>query len=472
MISMGGRPGSGAGRTARLAPGTALRRHQAPIVASLLFLALGMAYFFGWGPLVLHRSQWTTGSDLWGVFRAAHYVGWGWFGGIYLPANGVVTFPGFLVIMAPVAMVSGALGLSESNAPYFALHPAAALLAQPVELLLSVPMIFAVDSVARSIRVSPRARWAVCVTAALVALPVLATWSHAEDVLSLALGLYALESLMSGRYRRGGWLLGAGIAIQPLIALAGPLLVGMSRADQRLRLILRALVPSVVLIGLALAGNFSDTVTALTEQPTSPVTNHPTPWTSLSPVVAVEKARTLVVPRIVEFGGHYLKVRTVIHLGGDYSVAGGAVRTISLVVALVIGVWVWRRRPDAVGLVWLFAAAIAARCYFEPVMTPYYLAPPLIVGVIAAGRAGRWRFLAAVVVSLADTAYAAQRFSLWVWWLPVMGMLTVVLACGFPGRAHLSAGGVSEAGVAADAFSGEPTGEPVEAPVSAPAGHA
>jgi hypothetical protein len=75
-------------------------------------------------------------------------------------------------------------------------------------------------------------------------------------------------------------------------------------------------------------------------------------------------------------------------------------------------------------------------------MTPYYLAPPLIVALIAAARMGRLRFGIAAAVGLADTIFAYYRFSPWAWWLPVVGMLTIVLACGYPGRTHLLADGV------------------------------
>jgi hypothetical protein len=80
-------------------------------------------------------------------------------------------------------------------------------------------------------------------------------------------------------------------------------------------------------------------------------------------------------------------------------------------------------------------------------MTPYYLAPPLIVALIAAGRMGRLRFGIAAAAALADTVFAYFRFSPWLWWLPVIGMLGVVLACGYPGRSHFVVDGLANISV-------------------------
>jgi hypothetical protein len=107
------------------------------------------------------------------------------------------------------------------------------------------------------------------------------------------------------------------------------------------------------------------------------------------------------------------------------------------VFAVLIGFFVWKKRPDAIGIIWLCGLALAMRCYFEPVMTPYYLAPPLIVALAVAASMGRLRFGIATVFALADTVFSYYRFSPWLWWLPVAAMLTVVLACGYPGRDHL-----------------------------------
>jgi hypothetical protein len=263
-------------------------------------MAAGMAYLLGWGPLVEHRSLWSTGADLWGIFRAAHYVGWGYLGGIYTPSTSVLTFPGMSVLLAPVAMLSGALGLSESAPGMLLTHPGAALLVQPVELLLACTVLFAADALAVRLGVRASLRVWLIGMVAVVAWPVAAIWGHAEDVVAVTFGLYAVCSLLDGKHRRGGWLLGIGILFQPLVGFLLPVAVGMSPATRRVKLMVRTAVPSVVLIGIAMAGNWADTYRALVKQPTPPSLNHPTPWVALAPTSVASQLRG----RRPRFGSH------------------------------------------------------------------------------------------------------------------------------------------------------------------------
>lgn len=422
------------------------REHQQrlnwiPLAWSAVLIAAGLAYLFEWGPLVLHRAEWSTGGDLWGIFRAAHYVGWGFLGGVYDPSTGVNTLPGMSVLLAPLAMLTGALGLSESAPGIFLLHPTAALLIQPVELLLTCTVLFAVNSLAEEFGIRSALRFWLVGCVAVVAWPVAALWGHAEDVLALTFALMAIRHLLDGKSRRSGWLLGIGIVLQPLVALMLPIALGMSSTKNRVKFCIQAIVPSVLLAGIALAGNWSDAYVALVKQPTSPVFNHATPWVSLAPEVGREVVSGSETGMLVVRAHNQVQtLTTAINSHALALVSGGPVRTIGFVFAALIGLFVWRKRPDATGVIWLCGVALAMRCYFDPVMTPYYLAPPLIVALVAAARMGRLRFGIAAVVGLADTAFAYYRFSPWAWWLPVVGMLTIVLACGYPGRPHLVGG--------------------------------
>jgi hypothetical protein len=413
-----------------------------PLAWSVVLVAFGIAFLLGWGPLVLHHSQWTTGGDLWGIFRAAHYVGWGFFGGVYDSSTGVNTFPGMSVLLAPVAMFSGALGLTESTLGILVFRPTAALLLQPVELLCACTVLFAADTVAVRLGVRRAVRvWLIGVLA-VVAWPAAAIWGHAEDVLAVTFALIAVRLLIDGKSRRSGWLLGIGIAFQPLVGFILPIAAGMSPTGRRLKFFFQAALPSVVLIGIDLAGNWSDTYRALVKQPTPPALNHATPWVSWAPYVVhqvIPKVETGI--RLGQLHGHFHTFTSTVNSSSFVLVSGGPVRTIGLIFAVLIGLFVWRKRPDPIGIMWLCGVALALRCYFEPVMTPYYLAPPLIVALIAAARMGRLRFGIAAAVGLADTIFAYYRFSPWAWWLPVVGMLTIVLACGYPGREHVVAGG-------------------------------
>ena len=249
-----------------------------PLAVIAVMLAAGAAFMFGWIPVVYHRSAWDTGRDLWGIFRAAHYVAWDDLGGVYTPGTGMVTLPGIAVLLAPVAMIGARFHLLESYAPFYFPHPTVALILQPVELLLAGTVVFAADALADRLGVDRRRRIAVCALVGLVAWPVAAVWSHAEDVLAMTFAMYALDSAIAGKWRRCGWLLGFGIVMQPLVALLLPLLLGFAPSGKRALLGTRALVLSVIFVGVAFAGNPSGTYLSLVRQPTPPSVNHATPW--------------------------------------------------------------------------------------------------------------------------------------------------------------------------------------------------
>ena len=66
-------------------------------------------------------------------------------------------------------------------------------------------------------------------------------------------------------------------------------------------------------------------------------------------------------------------------------------------------------------------------------MTPYYLAPPLIMCLIMAALQSRKRFWAAVILALEVTVFAYHHLNPWAWWLPVVVGLAAV-ALGYPTR--------------------------------------
>ena len=113
-------------------------------------------------------------------------------------------------------------------------------------------------------------------------------------------------------------------------------------------------------------------------------------------------------------------------------VSGGLGRTIYIVGCLLLGVVVWRRPQPPVRLLWLGAVVLAARCGFEAVMCPYYLAPPLILGLMMVARLSRRRLVVATVVAFAISIYAYIHLSPWVWWPPILAGLIVVMGLAYP----------------------------------------
>ena len=68
-----------------------------------------MAYCLLWAPVVRHTHSWVVPWDIWGAFRSAQFIGWGDLGNVYGAGTGLVTFPGILLLFAPVAMLAGRL---------------------------------------------------------------------------------------------------------------------------------------------------------------------------------------------------------------------------------------------------------------------------------------------------------------------------------------------------------------------------
>jgi hypothetical protein len=405
-----------------------------PIVTTALVLATGMVFIFAWNPLVHHNGSWATGGDLWGIYRGAHYVAWGSLGAIYTGGTGIVAFPGMSVLLAPVAAITGHFHMTESYGPFFIPRPTAALVLMPVELLLASTAIFASDALAERLEVGRRRRIWLCLTVGAVVWPVAEVWGHAEDPLAVALAIYAMIAMLNRKWAVMGWLFGLGILMQPLVALLLPLFIGASPRGQRFLLAVRASALSVVLVGVAFAGDASDTYRQLVQQPTPPSINHATPWVALAPHLTSTGVQTIHRSALVSGGLGHAAVKAVTVTGvPTLMVSGGPGRMIDVVLAFLLGVFVWRRPQPPIRLLWLAAVVLASRCFFEPVMTPYYLAPPLILCLIMLARQRGKRFWPGAAIALETTVFSYHHLNPWIWWLPIVAGLIALLALGYPG---------------------------------------
>jgi hypothetical protein len=380
-----------------------LRRRAWPLAVSVALVAAGMAYSLFWAPVVRHHPYWVDPGDLWSTYRAAHYVGWGDLGGVYGAGAGLVTFPGILLLLAPVAMLTGALHLSESF-PKFLPHPTAWLVLGPYEILLSVVPLFACDALAERLGIGRGRRAVLCAAEAIVLWNVSVMWGHPEDAVAVGLALYAFVFALDGRWTGAGWLFGAALATQPLVLLMLPVLLAVGGRRQLVGLASRAVLPAVALVLTPLISQFHATAHALLDQPNFPGIDHATPWTALAPVL----------------GGR----------GHNLIVAAGPGRVVALVLACALGWWArrWRHEPELI--MWSAAAALALRCLTESVMVDFYVWPALAVGIVVAARVGRWRLAVAVVAAVFTTAAAQWRLGWLPWWAIVTAGLMVVLAVG------------------------------------------
>ncbi len=364
---------------------------------------VAMGFFFSWGPTVQHQPIWVTPGDLWDTYAAANAAVHGQFGAIYAPINSFYAFPGILVTLAPVVAVANAFGMSADAFPNHGFtHPQALLLLGPYVVLISALALFACDALAERLGVAWGRRAILAVAEGVVLFNVSVLWGHPEDPVAVGLAIYSLIAALDGRFSRAGWLLGAAVAVQPLVVVALPILLVIGGRQRAPGLFVRGVIPSAALTIAPLVSNAHVTVHALLDQPFPVFSNHTTPWTFLAP----------------KLGGS----------GIETMVSGGPVRAFSLVLACALGWWAlrWRDRPEM--LIWAFAVALGLRCYTESVMTGYYLWPALAVALVAAACCSNAMFAIAIVAAIATTITAQWHYSWLPWWLVDIGGITVVLA--------------------------------------------
>jgi hypothetical protein len=419
-----------AGPTEHVASG--FRRRGVAIGVAFGVVVVGILYFFFYDPLFRHSSTWADPSDLWGMFRASHYVGWGFLGGIYNQETGMVTFPGIAVLLAPIAMLADLFHLSAPIEYFRIAHPSAAPLLVPIVLLLASTVVVAADALADELGVGAARRAIVALLVGAMAWAATIIWGHPEDALVMTFGCLAMVAVLRDNWRRAGWLFGIAIVFQPLIALAIPLFFAATPRGQRLLFAVRCSIFSAFLVGVCFLGNPSGAFRALIKQPTPPYVNHATPWVTVAPHVALSGAGQVTAGARMarSASGAYLQVNGSSH--ALLEVAAGPGRTFYVVLALLAGLYAWRRPQDPVRLVWLAGVVLGARCFFEAVMTPYYLTPPLILLLVLAASRGAWRFAASVVVAAGISWFAYWHFAPWVWWPPIVAGMTVVMALSRP----------------------------------------
>lgn len=381
-----------------------MRARAVPLVATAALVATTMAWTLGYTwQGSYHLVYWRVPADIWGTMRAAHMVAWGGLGGIYGAGAGLVAFAGAAIVLLPVALLSSALGLTESF-PLTLPHPTAWLVLGPYESAVAGIALLAADAWARRLGVG-RARRVVLAGAGAAALWGVTVWGHPEDAVAVGLLLYAGLLVLDGRVAGAGWLLGASVAVQPLVLLGVPVLLAAVGWRRSIGLVARAAALPALLVGVPLVHDPRDTLRAVVDQPNFPRIDHVTPWTALAP----------------HLGGH----------GASLAVAGGPGRLAAVLLAVALVPWVAHRRHDPRSVLWALGIALGLRVVTESVLDPFYLWPPLAVGLVAAAAVGsRWRLVAAAITAVGVTA-GAQVHLPWVWWwVMAVGAVAVVLVAG------------------------------------------
>ncbi|MGH3263422.1 MAG: hypothetical protein ACRDNS_15675, partial [Trebonia sp.] len=262
-----------------------VRRRLFPLIASAGLIVIGM-FTTTWGPTLIGRTEWALPYDLWGTLIATTRLAHGNIGGLYAPPTGLISLPGTAVILLPCAAAISALGLSLGIPGPHNQHPPVWLLAGPYQIALCCVTLFAADALAQRLGVQFWKRGLLAAASAGILWSVSARWGHPEDAVAVGLLLYAVLAQSKGRLARAGWLTGAAVCVQPLVLLALPVLLATVPWRRMAPFLVRAALPSAVLLGATAIANWHDTYTSVTSQPNSPVINHPTAWTSLAPHLA------------------------------------------------------------------------------------------------------------------------------------------------------------------------------------------
>ncbi|HEX7163041.1 MAG TPA: hypothetical protein VF223_17630 [Trebonia sp.] len=400
-----------------------VRRRMFPLVASVGLILVGM-FTTTWGPTLIGQKEWALPYDLWGTLIATTRLAHGNIGGLYAPPTGLISLPGAAVILVPCAALISALGLSLVIPGPHNLHPPVWLLAGPYQIALCCVTLFAADALAEELGVRLPKRGLLAAASAGILWSVSARWGHPEDAVAVGLLLYAVLAQGRGRLVLAGWLAGAAVCVQPLVLLALPVMLALLPWRRMAPFLVRAALPSVVLLGVTAVANWHDTYTSVTSQPNSPVINHPTAWTVLAPHMA------------------------------NHNVAAGPFRLATIVLACLCALAIRRRwqarvaagadaKPSAwpapllTEVLWWVALTLALRSFFEPVMVSYYPWPPMAVALIPAAALSWPRLVAAGVLAGGLTAAAqGPSHAVWIWWVPIVAGLVVLLVLARPVRAR------------------------------------
>jgi hypothetical protein len=377
---------------------------RVPSVMTAVVVLTGTIFSFYWTSVTEHgtfRGYWWTPGDIWVTFRTASWIGWGGYGTLYDATGSYLTTPGIALLLTPFAMLAHALDLS-STFPWIIPHPTSWYILGPVSMLLGSSALFGFERLARQLGVDKRTRWILCFVEAALLWQVTILWGHPEDALALGLASYSMAAALDGRKLRSAWLLGAGIAFQPLVVLVLPLLIGRFGLRSAVGLISRAALPSLALLLLPFVENSRDTWVSVVEQPTQLALARATPWTRFAPVIAKS------------------------------FVACGPTRLVAAAGALVIGLLILRRGGDwsSSTLIWCAGVCVALRFVMESAEEPYYIWPALALFVLASAPGHKARFLITCLLGLGLTVVANWRFagSSVCWGVCVLGLSAMSLS--------------------------------------------
>lgn len=373
----------------------------APIVATIAMFIPVMGYSVlghglpGWGHLEL-----ITPGDLWGMSSSSWALAHGQIAHIYASPGALTSPPAFEFVLAPIMLFAQMVGLT---AHFPGGHPLGLwLLLGPTVLLIASTALFAIDAVARSWGLTDRSRLALALASACGVANVAGVWGHPEDCVAVAMVIWAalaIEQRPETGARRAAWLLGLGIAFQPLAILGVAPVLACLGWRSFAKVSWRLLLPSLLVLVPPLIGQPGLTRFVLVNQPFLPKAVSFTPLTYLAPVI------------------------------GPGTDGGGPTRLVALLLSACLAIAVCRRRHDLPTVLTVTAIAFFLRVLFETELIWYYVWPVAAVCLLLSARRGLSHLgvcSAALVATIALGNHDAVH-NIALWWPGLMASLAVML---------------------------------------------
>lgn len=383
-------------------------------MATICTVVLVMAFsLFGHNLLHIGHGDLAAPSDLWSLASSSSAMLHGHFDHVYLPSSALTSPPALEVLLVPVMAFGQVVGLSphlhQSGLPlsmWLVLGPAAVGLASMV--------LFALDAVARSWRLSVRSRFALALVGGLGVANVVAGWGHPEDCIALAFVVWSaltVEQKGSAGAPRAALLLGIGIAFQPLAVLG--VVPVLARLPWRRAALLwwRLLLPSAIVLAAPLLAEPHETLFVLVHQPFKPKWISLTPLTHLAPVLA---------PGVN---------------------GGGPTRLVALLLSAALALFVCRRRHDLPTVLTMISVAFLLRILLETELNWYYLWPlPALCLVLSLRRSWPRFWLCTAAMTASAVIGAGREHHIAVWWPTLMALALLMLLSATPSPRRWLAG--------------------------------
>lgn len=381
-----------------------------PLMVTTIAALAGAVYWYVWMALA---HGWSSYSDLENSAGLALDIGHGHFGSVYAAGSQLDSPPGFEFLLSPVAVAAHALGFG-SQAGHDHMKTYVIVLAA-VATAMGCLVLFALDAVARHWDYSEAKRLALALVAGVGVVSAASFWGHPEDVIALALVLWAalaVERRGNRGWRQAGWLLGLAVACQPLALLAvAPIVARAGWRDLRV-VAWRLVLPSAIVLLPELAAAPTRALHAVVDQPFFPAAESSTPFSHL--------ARSL----------------------GDGMYSGGTLRLVVTVAAVALGFLTCRRRHDLSFVLFVMALAFALRVAFESELLGFYFFPVVALCLLLSLRRGWARFDAAAVLSVAVLVLGNRRqHEILLWWPAIMAATVALLAVAYASLPTGDAGG-------------------------------